>query len=835
MTSHDGPYLEPTAKSCSYARRIQHPQRKMSLPITERLGVSVTMFVVGLSLSFPAAYLAMYCTTASVTKWKFISANIIHILGTLPASQVYLLSLRPTDHMLIRLVGFVGFVSGAMHVALIVRAVSLLTDPTFVDAVVDMRVNDHPALSWIGGIRNLWGMHFLNCGMLGAVLSIFFVGVPLLAIRWQDGRWKFMMSSAHALDQLWLSIRIHHFFLGVMEFGFAIALWQFSPSYRERSLIGTDLCYAMLLLTLAIFMTENGRERGRTFVFSRFSTSFSACAEAVQEDYEYEMLLPTTRIDLPSAEDTVIVANASGRIDLATAMPTDQVTVAVAGPVTCDMSVSEPERRDSRQLGGQGSGQRDGRRSSREAESRLTHVLKGLYVSAHSMLGESVQTIQTRMGPLLQTAQQRDELDKSVGELLRAQQGVLQSAVDFLHERQAFMQLEVGSYVPQQCDCHLKETLQRRLTSTDVVELSHLEPGTCLKLDTFVLELFLQESLANVRKYSRAGSPVHLAASFHLACDSELTVSSELSRGSDGLTSTRASASGMLRLEITNENAKSVPLLTEQQCCNAFERGVSYGGNKASTGTGLSTVRQAAEAIGGHTSLRMHTTGEGLHMTTMCFEMPADVVSLPPSGVVADDGAMTGRDDSSLTLVPSPAPLADSVTAMPTCSPSTSTPPTEPADSSSKLVCFGLDDMRTMQILHESMMRRYLNADMTRSRSMGKTLEEQAAFVDVAMGRRNKQLQILDESERLSQADVVILDYNISSPSGKEELLGTQVAHTLRCEGFTGLVVLLTASTELDVFARNPNIDMACSKFLDHQQIASRIVERLAALPVRPI
>lgn len=116
-----------------------------------------------------------------------------------------------------------------------------------------------------------------------------------------------------------------------------------------------------------------------------------------------------------------------------------------------------------------------------------------------------------------------------------------------------------------------------------------------------------------------------------------------------------------------------------------------------------------------------------------------------------------------------------------------------PSATSRPLACIGLDDSPVYRSVHQVLFNKFLGADCERSASLGSKPEEIELFVDVALGHRSTNLA----QACLCPADVVVLDRDICDEDGLLITYGEDVAKHLRRAGFSGLIVLLTASSEV--------------------------------------
>ena len=161
------------------------------------------------------------------------------------------------------------------------------------------------------------------------------------------------------------------------------------------------------------------------------------------------------------------------------------------------------------------------------------------------------------------------------------------------------------------------------------------------------------------------------------------------------------------------------------------------------------------------------------------------------------------------------------------------------------LVCLGIDDEDMPRMVQELFFRMTLNADMERSFVLGVTVEEQLAFVDVALGRRDPQSLVrsreanADDKSTSSasstpdaphistfvEADVALLDENINLDMTPEPLTGSVLAGRLAAEGFRGVTCILTGASldEMDSLRQKPGVDLVFAKGSPLSAIAESI------------
>jgi len=140
------------------------------------------------------------------------------------------------------------------------------------------------------------------------------------------------------------------------------------------------------------------------------------------------------------------------------------------------------------------------------------------------------------------------------------------------------------------------------------------------------------------------------------------------------------------------------------------------------------------------------------------------------------------------------APTADAAPAVPPAAAhavrSLRAPPPSPSQPP---VVAALDDDDLARHVLSTCLECTLGCDMRRSRAVGKTLDEQLAFVDFALGLLDADMQPV--SSPLPPVDAVILDQNINLDHSPP-IFGSDVAAQLRKRGFKGAVIILTGESE---------------------------------------
>ena len=222
-------------------------------------------------------------------------------------------------------------------------------------------------------------------------------------------------------------------------------------------------------------------------------------------------------------------------------------------------------------------------------------------------------------------------------------------------------------------------------------------------------------------------------------------------------------------LERENTNKFGTAQLTGKECELVFSSGFkAHNASASSDGVGLDSVTRAVEAAGGSAQLRC-TSSHTIFRVQLPAEVAAGVVEVAEggsktSGTVAElteaadikmadqpsATAMPGpgipikqRLDPELAPTPAAGPIlhtpADPSNTMPTAEPTSTAESILPA--AEPLVCIGIDDSCGPRALQQAMFEHILKADMSRSISIGATKGEQTAFIDMALGRLDIQMQ----------------------------------------------------------------------------------------------
>ena len=253
-------------------------------------------------------------------------------------------------------------------------------------------------------------------------------------------------------------------------------------------------------------------------------------------------------------------------------------------------------------------------------------------------------------------------------------------------------------------------------------------------------------------------------------------------------------------------------------------------------------MRQVAEAAGGWAELgKRYDERSGTWRVIFAAGLPAEAATpivkpsdLPPppppqtfsssfTAAAACSSSLNSSSDSSASRPTPPRLRQEFPPALDEEAPAAPTPPLLRKPGS--LVCVGLDDDSMAREMQLVIMASALHADMERSISVGETHQEQDGFVDLAMGRVDVHGQPVPLEEQ-RPADIALLDYNV-----RETLLGSEVAARLRREGFSGVVCLLTGSSnaELSRLAELEGLDLALPKLgVPIKEIGAKILRVLA-------
>ena len=483
-------------------------------------------------------------------------------------------------------------------------------------------------------------------------------------------------------------------------------------------------------------------------------------------------------------------------------------------------------------------------RAQRNADSRLNHVIKGRCGTARSTIAAFLQLHRREVG---------HELPRALSVMLEQTIDSLGEAIQWCHRRQMFVQLEEGTYTSRRTLCNLEGLLHASLAIDGDLggEIDCSEAALSLWLDESVLRLGLDEALSNARKYREPQTPVLITARLDQRAGRAEEKTSTVGARDGVRDDDVASRPTFLDLAIINMNSVGVHVLGDEELVRVMQPGYKARRVSAmSDGVGLDSTAKACSAAGGFAWLEMNNT-----QTTLHLKLPASTCD-GSFTTTSDRSYTSASDDRSIISVASHELPTTSVQEQPpvaawplagphqkarsceifdspqsTTSISTSTSTSTSTEGSFKLpvpspsplegmrplrapgavlsvlredpihpICLGLDEESTTRSLLKVLFVDYLQADLTHSAALGATLDEQEAFVDVALGHvalsSALSCSALDGSlasaaharSTPKAADVVLIDQNVYD-TGK---VGTQIASELRHFGFTGLICMVT-------------------------------------------
>ena len=464
--------------------------------------------------------------------------------------------------------------------------------------------------------------------------------------------------------------------------------------------------------------------------------------------------------------------------------------------------------------------------ANRKADSRLNHVVKGLCGGANGLL-ESLQ-VALKLGGSRVTA--------NSDRLLQQVRDMLADASDWCHKRQIFVSLEARTYQSNRVECALSDMLNRLVGPVE----SPVESIVAARVDVSVLILSLQEALSNARKYRRPASKIRVHA--ELVDDQTLHVT------------------------IDSLNQKTLRRMSDEECKHAFAAGSKLSGSTyMSDGIGLDSVAAAVAAAHGRAWLSTSSEPDGDH-TIFHVTLPAEACPAPtPTTSCNSSDTSEGSAGELIAHVADRAEGASvhdrsDVTTVRerqrggTCGSSAGVGGSSSeggidgdaegggdaghigASGGAKaagggLCCFGVDDCPFLRAMHLVMFETFMGADLTVSRSVGATLEEALAFVDIALGRLDATTLKPNPPPHV-HADVVVIDQNLfyKSETGEDHaFLGSDLAARLHEGGFTGVACILSGSSwdEIETLSVMPGVDIAYEKSASLNVIGSRIRAKL--------
>lgn len=412
------------------------------------------------------------------------------------------------------------------------------------------------------------------------------------------------------------------------------------------------------------------------------------------------------------------------------------------------------------------------------------------------------------------TAQHEADLMETLDQV----QKMLMEAAEWCHKREIFLRMEQGSYQPAPSPVRLMDGLQTMLGANAKVEA----PETAI-IDHTVFQLVMQEALSNCTKYSNPEAPIEAKA--RLCAEIEGTPEA-------------------LHLSVKSRNRRGLPHLSKADCVKVFSDGFKKPSSAShsrlsacSDGLGLASIRLAMRAVGGDVWMaadEAHTTIHFLFPVVSITEDESQSTKsssrkeLPEnhheksreSEAECDEGyshANMGSSDS--TLVDSEGSTSEEE-ALALLSDFCKPPTTAGIDSAP--VCIGIDDSKMHRKVQSMIFKVFMHADKKRSGSLGETVTEMEAFVDVVMGKRTLTL----EPASLPPADIAVLDQNIDYEDRGVSIKGSELALKLREAGFKGVVCILTGacSGQLRELASLPGVDFAYEKNAGPSTIATELI-----------
>uniref|UniRef100_A0A7S4BP30 Histidine kinase/HSP90-like ATPase domain-containing protein n=1 Tax=Chrysotila carterae TaxID=13221 RepID=A0A7S4BP30_CHRCT len=443
------------------------------------------------------------------------------------------------------------------------------------------------------------------------------------------------------------------------------------------------------------------------------------------------------------------------------------------------------------------------------ANMRLTHTIKGKCGTANSLAFAVISCLQGICIEQVQRALQ----------LVHRMHFLLEEAEWWCNHRQLCVHLELGTYQTKRAACDVKARIEKLVGFDGAVNKCAL--ASC-SVDETVLGLAMDEALSNARQFRSPGTNI------------EISVQVEEFEGKS-----------MLHVQTDSTNRANVPLLSAEQCLRVVQSGYKKHSLSAfSDGVGLTNVQQAAHAVGGRIWLQGYSSSSCVNHTVFHLIIPVDgiVWRREPHAMsdTEDDARETPgersifwseeREEASSRLEEvhaDPAQSRAATAVLETGSSQCLSPPSLPADMRNiddPLLCLGLDDSSMCRQLHELLFSDFLEADMSRSASLGATVEEVESFVDVALGLKTTDLTNVPESERRA-VDVVLIDQHLIVEDRR--WLGSEIAQTLRARGFSGVICLMsgTVTEHLQGLQQQEVIDRAFSKGASPLDIADTIHE----------
>ncbi|KAL1504732.1 hypothetical protein AB1Y20_008510 [Prymnesium parvum] len=355
-------------------------------------------------------------------------------------------------------------------------------------------------------------------------------------------------------------------------------------------------------------------------------------------------------------------------------------------------------------------------------------------------------------------------LPKASQELLLRSIECLQQAAEWCHRREVFVQLEQNSYASQRIASDIPAILSHALGGHGTVECE--PPDMLVLVDVLVLRVALEESISNALKYRERNTPLSIRATL-----------------SDDKTE--------LLVDVVNQTSSHATVLSKEQLTRVGKPGFrAHVASVMSDGLGLDSLTVACNGAGGDAELHMDR-----QVTQLTIRLPVD--EMPEAEPTPQPQSESASSENTSDLV---------------------------EHSQPRLICVGLDDDELAREVQHALFRTHLHADMTRSGTIGATLEDKDCFVDVALGALDVNLMPLKGACR--HADVVILDNFLHSQD--TETQGWTIARQLRERNFGGVICLLTAcgpKALANLKERNVGVDCILAKGQALSTMATQILQ----------
>jgi len=292
------------------------------------------------------------------------------------------------------------------------------------------------------------------------------------------------------------------------------------------------------------------------------------------------------------------------------------------------------------------------------------------------------------------------------------------------YKREVFVQLEDGTYKSEPKEVCLHDELRAVLGPHAQIETYEKRA----MVDSVIVRLLLSEVSTNAAKYSP--SQEHISSQAKLVTD--------------------AAGKDWLQIFVRNANLPGSPHLSPRECEQVFEKGFKKSMPTAapqSNGVGLSSVKLAAEAAGGDawmTANEHHTTVYLLLPAAKCAERSESKLlcgrNVKANGLSPLRGRIiSGFIDATSHTASKPSPGVGITThfTVPMGTPRLSNKGLQSSNSNaSSLVCIGIDDSPTLRRMQNFLFDVCMRANRQRSGSVGASLAEVYAYVDIVMGRK---------------------------------------------------------------------------------------------------